>query len=200
MKQVMQVRLAAIVQINPPASIALENRSLVAYAPLSAVCAAEATVTPQFVLYGTFGRHVHYFQGGDLLMPIIASGLAGKKIAQVDAQYPAGVCSPELDVIRADEAAVHPRYLLHWLRQRGCAMLLPALRGTTIKRIGYEDLLKLEMPLPPLVQQALCAQLMDTALARRNVSARQLRNAEDTITAVWQQVMQKMRCDKVAGE
>lgn len=192
MSEMTRVRLAAIAQINPPGAVPLENRSLVAYAALSAICAPEANVTPKYVLYGTFNKHVRQFQSGDLLVPVIASGLAGNKIAQVGAEYPFGVCSPERNVIRADENAVHPRFLLHWLRQRGACALLPALRGTTVKRIGYEDLLQLEVILPPLLQQAKCAQLMDTALARRRASALYLRNAEKTILAVWQQAMRQL--------
>jgi hypothetical protein len=184
--------LASIVQINPPGSCAYDVGSLVAYVPLAGICAHEASVLPGHVFFGSLKRHVHSFQSGDVLLPIIASGLAGNKIAQVDAQWPHGLCSPEIAVLRVDDAVVHPRFLLHWLRQQGAPALLPLLRGTTIQRIGIDDLLQLEMPLPPLRQQALCAQLMDVALAQRKVSERYLRNAEQMIPAVWRQAMRLM--------
>ena len=190
MKQVMRHTLADIAQINPPTVIPLDSDGRVAYAALSGVCPIEASVTPAHALFATLNRTVHHFQSGDLLIPIIQSGLKRKKLAQVDRQYPFGVCSKELAVIRANDLLVHPRYLLHWLRQSGCAMLLPFLRGTTVKRIGLADLQRLEIPLPPLTRQALCAQLMDTALARQEVARRQLRNAEMTTAALWQHAMQ----------
>jgi len=115
------------------------------------------------------------FEDGDVLLAKITPCFENMKIGQARTSTRLAFGSTEFHVIRAVEARLDRRYLLHFLRQRW-VLELGALRMTGSagqRRVPERFLDELEIPLPPIEEQRRIAVVLDAVedlRARRRLS------------------------------
>lgn len=137
----------------------------------------------------TAGREIrsvkHRFAAGDVLYGRLRPYLAKVALVGFD-----GICSAELVVLRPDRAVVDPGYLAAVLRsaaftERAAALMV----GANHPRVHLNDLLAIEIPVPPLAEQRALAARLDATGARIADAQAQIAalraEADAAVDAVW---------------
>lgn len=103
------------------------------------------------------------FRQGDILYGRLRPYL--RKALLVDEKYRWGLCSTELLVLRPKESVVYGVFLRELLVSRQLTDVICRLQsGAALPRVSAEDLLSLEVPIPPLQEQR---EIVEAALSIR---------------------------------
>jgi len=126
-------------------------------------------VNSQTRLYSQVRKGYTPFVNGDVLVAKITPCFENGKIAQARLSYRYGFGSTEFHVIRPRADQLHPRYLVHYLRQmrvrREGERKMTGSAGQ--RRVPEHFLANLCLPLPPLPEQRRIAEILDKADALR---------------------------------
>ncbi|MBL7495660.1 restriction endonuclease subunit S [Frankia sp. CNm7] len=118
-------------------------------------------------------RHVRrenqFLRSGDILISSANSWNLVGKCCWVPDLADKSTFGGFISVLRADTAKVHPRYLYHWF---GSSDIQATVRSfgrqtTNISNLDFKRCLDLDLPLPPLDEQARLADILDKANALR---------------------------------
>ena len=120
------------------------------------------------------------FRQGDILYGRLRPYL--RKALLVEGEYPWGLCSTELLVLRPRESVVCGVFLRELLVSKQLTDVICRLQsGTALPRVSAEDMLSLEIPIPPLQeQQRMAKKALSIRAERRSLKAKLERLAEDS--------------------
>lgn len=123
------------------------------------------------------------FHSGDLLYGRLRANL--NKVYLAEAPVEEGICSGEFYVLIPDTALVMPRFLRCLLASDFVLAHVGRLQGgSALPRLDLDDLLRLEVPLPPREVQEEMAAFIGTQDARRRAIAHEAHHLPRLIAAV----------------
>jgi len=165
-----KVALDEVAELNPRLAEMLAADETVSFVPMSAVSAETAGIIDEETrTYAEVAKGYTSFVSGDVLVAKITPCFENGKIVQARLTQRAGFGSTEFHVIRPRANKLDARYTLHFLRL-GHVRLAGERRMTGSagqRRVPESFLAKLEIPLPPLVEQRRIAEILDRAEALR---------------------------------
>ncbi len=158
------VKLSEIAELNPTFTDVLEDNDQVSFVPMSAVDAETAGVLDSETRhYAEVNTGYTPFLDGDLLVAKITPCFENGKIAQARLTRRVGFGSTEFHVVRPNAHKTDARYLLHYLRQghirREGERKMTGSAGQ--RRVPEHFLAGLTVPLPPLPEQRMIAEVLD---------------------------------------
>lgn len=124
------------------------------------------------------------FRDGDLLYGRLRPSL--NKVFVADESLPEGICSGEFYVLIPDQKRIRPHFARALLASCYVQEVVgPMTTGSALPRLQIEDLLAIEIPLPPLKEQSQVEELLLEQQLRRLVIARELSiRPSDTLNAL----------------
>ncbi len=194
------VTLGEAADINPkgPVSGELSSDAIMDFLPMTDVSEHGTMKVVQRRPYSEVAKGYTAFQNDDVLVAKITPCFENNKIALAEVSTPYAFGSTEFHVVRAKPSHLHPRYLLHFLRQdvvrESGEKRMTGSAGQ--RRVPRSFLEELEIPLPPLEEQKRIAAILDQADALRRLRAR----AHGRLNALGQAIFHEMKEELSAGD
>lgn len=122
-------------------------------------------------------------KAGDFLISI--AGTIGRTAIVPDG-FPECNCNQAVAILRLNEDALSPRYLLYWLSTKDAINQIYEKKVTaTISNLSLGQIKELEIPLPPLEKQKRIAAILDKADAIRRKRQKAIKLADEFLCAVF---------------